>query len=235
MLVHGAALFGWSGTQPSQPAEEELRAGVTRLETAASLGGAIGEQPASPRPGESGSRVAARVARRPHHAAPPRTPTVHETTGETQEVSLPAAPSAAAQPAGAPEGVGATIGASGAGTGYGSTDARAGSGLAAGGDAGAAGGAPVQGPRLLAAGNPCAGYFPPGAHVAHGRVQVEVEVSANGRIAATRVMAEQPLGEGFAGAARACAADRLQFAPAQTSQGTPVAGHARLLLSFDRS
>ncbi len=96
------------------------------------------------------------------------------------------------------------------------------------------GAAPAQGPRLLAAGNPCAGYFPTGAHVAHGSVQVEVEVSENGRIAATRVVAEQPTREGFGGAARACVS-RLRFSPAQSSRGTAIAGRARLQLSFDRS
>jgi outer membrane biosynthesis protein TonB len=64
-------------------------------------------------------------------------------------------------------------------------------------------------------------------------VRVEVDVRANGQIASTRVVTEQPLDEGFGGAARACAG-RLRFAPAQTSQGTPVEGHAQLLLSFDR-
>ena len=65
-------------------------------------------------------------------------------------------------------------------------------------------------------------------------VQVEVDVGPSGRTATTRVVAEQPRGEGFGGAARACAA-QLRFSPAQTSQGTLVEGHARLLLSFDRS
>jgi hypothetical protein len=234
VLVHGAALFGWSGTHPSHPADEEPRARLIWLETAGSLPAVIGEQPASPGPAASGPSVAANVAPRRHHAASRHAPTSHEATRETEEASFAAAPSAAL-PGGTPEGVGAPTGASGAGTGLGSAEGRAGSGGGAGDDAGAGAGAPAQGPRLLAAGNPCAGYFPAGAHVAHGRVQVEVEVGANGRIAATRVMAEQPLGEGFAGAARACAADRLQFTPARSSQGTPVEGHARLLLSFDRS
>ena len=233
MLVHGAALFGWSGTHPSHPAEEEPRAGLIWLETAASPTGAIGEHPASPGPAASGPGVATHVAPRRQHAAARHTS--REAATETVEAPLVAAPSAAALPGGTPEDVGATTDASGAGTALGSAEGRAGSGGGAGDDAGARAGAPVQGPRLLAAGNPCAGYFPAGAHVAHGRVQVEVEVSANGRIATTRVLAEQPLGEGFAGAARACAADRLQFTPARSSQGTPVEGHARLLLSFDRS
>lgn len=98
--------------------------------------------------------------------------------------------------------------------------------------AGASGGG--HGPTLVAWSNPCAGFFPSGAHTAHGTVQVEVEVGVNGQPAGARVMAEEPRGEGFGGAARACA-ERLRFRPATSTSGTPVAGRARLLLRFDRS
>jgi outer membrane biosynthesis protein TonB len=90
-----------------------------------------------------------------------------------------------------------------------------------------------RGPALLALGNPCTGYFPEDAHADHGEVQLDVTVDASGHTHASAVLAEQPLGQGFASAARDCAR-RLEFAPAVSEHGAPMAGHARLKLRFKR-
>lgn len=225
LLVHVAIVLGFPAAPTSEPAEATDTPGLLWLEPGPAAGstteaGVAADEAASAAParGHRGSsrRLPAQAATPP--AAPPAEPASHPYEGPT------AVADGATSTGEALAGTGTT-----AGTGANGTGGPGGAGADGGG-----GGEPVSGPRLLASGNPCRGYFPAGAHAAHGRVQVEVEVGANGRIASTRVMAEQPLGEGFAGAARACA-DRLLFTPAHTSRGTPVEGHARLLLSFDRS
>jgi Gram-negative bacterial TonB protein C-terminal len=82
--------------------------------------------------------------------------------------------------------------------------------------------------------NPCGGYFPASAKADHGRVRVHVRVDQAGRASVTRVLTELPGGQDFGSAARACAA-ALRFAPATDQLGTPVAGDAKLELSFHRS
>ena len=109
-----------------------------------------------------------------------------------------------------------------------------GANAADGGSGAGAAGRGGRGPILMAFANPCAGYFPSGAAVRHGEVEVEVEVGEDGRTAHTRVQVESPRGEGFASAARACAS-HLRFTPAQSEGGVAVRGRARLRLNFDRS
>jgi hypothetical protein len=91
----------------------------------------------------------------------------------------------------------------------------------------------TRGPALLAHGSPCAGYFPAQAQTAQGEVQIAVEVDPQGRARASAVLVEQPYGQGFGSAARACAA-RLKFAPAVDAAGSVVAGQAKLKLRFLR-
>lgn len=91
-----------------------------------------------------------------------------------------------------------------------------------------------SGPRLLVADDPCARYFPGGATAQHGQVQLEVHVDAQGHPHPVQTLLEQPLGQGFAGAAKACAL-RLSFAPARDEHGQPVAAQARIALRFERS
>lgn len=234
MLVHVAVVLGFPPAPTSEPAVASEETGLVWLERDASEGVTTGDrltrgEPASASPAEVSRSSARGVALASMATARLAAPT-SEASSEANATSVIATAGTQSLRA-SPTGLGASGAAEGDGAadGAGMTAATAGSGR--GGDTA---GAPARGPRLVSAANPCAGYFPAGAHAAHGRVQVEVEVGANGRIASTRVMAEQPLGEGFAGAARACA-DRLLFTPAHTSQGTPVEGHARLLLSFDRS
>lgn len=89
-------------------------------------------------------------------------------------------------------------------------------------------------PRLLAARDPCAGYFPGASSAKHGQVQLAIDVDAQGHAHAREVLLELPRGEGFESAAKACAA-QLHFAPALDSDGHPVSGHARIALRFERT
>lgn len=228
MLLHVAVVLGFPAAPTSEPAAATDTRGLIWLEPGAG-GGSPTE--AGVVASEAASAALARVDQ-----GSPRSRRAQAATPPAASPSEPASPNTEG-PATAANGTAASAGEALAGAGTTGGTGAHGTGLTGGPNgagAGGGGGEPVSGPRLLASGNPCAGYFPAGAQVAHGRVQVEVEVGANGRIASTRVMAEQPLGEGFAVAARACA-DRLLFRPAHTSRGTPVEGHARLLLSFDRS
>jgi hypothetical protein len=103
---------------------------------------------------------------------------------------------------------------------------------------GATGGVPMassaHGPGLLTTNSPCAGYFPHGARAKYGEVQLTVEVDEQGRARASAIVVEAPLGQGFGSAARSCA-ERLRFSPAVDAAGTPVYGHAKLKLRFDRA
>ena len=113
----------------------------------------------------------------------------------------------------------------------GTTEAPSGTG--ADGTDQAGGGVAAQGPTLIAAFDPCFGYFPADSRAAHGEVQVDLQVGADGRPTETHITSELPRGEGFAGAARACARS-LRFEPARSSSGVAISGAARLLLSFER-
>ena len=234
MLVHVALVLGFPVAHASEAAEPSAEAGLSWLEFDGDGGfTALGREA----PGAPDSSAAAASPRLRPRAESPRalrraTPAA-EVAGEALE---PAAMDNATHGAATSEAL-ATAGVVGEATGgssAGSTPSATGAGPASIAGGGSASDAPASSPRLLSAGNPCAGYFPAGANAAHGRVQVEVEVGPNGRIESTRVMAEQPLGEGFGGAARACA-DRLLFRPAHSVQGTPTEGLARLLLRFDRT
>jgi hypothetical protein len=111
----------------------------------------------------------------------------------------------------------------------------AGSGLAGFGSGSGSGiGVATTRPALLASRNPCIGYFPAGAHVDHGRVQIQVHVDETGHARASEVVVEAPLGNDFGRAARACAS-ALRFAPARDALGAAVAADAKLELHFHRS
>lgn len=249
VLVHVALVLGFPVAHASEAAEPSAEAGLSWLEFDAEGGFTALEAAAAGTPSSApaadrllASAASPRVARRAapaleggREAHEPTRLGGQETAQETAQVE--AAPDSA-RATGAPaassvSGAVASASATG-GSSAGSTPSATGAGPASSAGGGSASDAPASSPRLLSAGNPCAGYFPAGANAAHGRVQVEVEVGPNGRIESTRVMAEQPLGEGFGGAARACA-DRLLFRPAHTVQGTPTEGLARLLLRFDRT
>lgn len=236
VLAHLVVLWGTSSPLPRVHAAVEPRAGVVWIEASASGGvreassaastgrdTALPALSASARPGRSGARHTSRAP------ASRRLGTVSDAASDADAATGPAegAESTTADTVLA-AGVAGTVPSGGSAT----TRGTVGQGSAASGPTPGSGA--TDGPRLLTSANPCAGFFPAGAHVAHGRVQVHVEVGADGHAASTRVLAEEPRGEGFGGAARACA-DRLRFTPAHTSQGTPVGGHARLLLSFHRS
>lgn len=91
----------------------------------------------------------------------------------------------------------------------------------------------VLAPRLLARGDPCAGFFPAGAREEQGEVRVSVWVDPNGRSRASAILAERPMARGFGSAARGCV-EHLTFAPARDRLGTAVAGRAELRIRFRR-
>jgi hypothetical protein len=95
-------------------------------------------------------------------------------------------------------------------------------------------GVPATRPALLASRNPCIGYFPAGAQVDHGSVQIQVRVDETGHARASEIVVEAPLGQDFGRAARACAS-ALRFAPARDALGAAIAADAKLELHFHRS
>lgn len=119
-----------------------------------------------------------------------------------------------------------------AGAGTGAGGAGAGSGTGEGSAQGS--GIPTTRPALIASRNPCLGYFPAGAHVDHGRVQIQVRVDETGHASVSQVLIEAPFGHDFARAARACTS-ALRFAPARDALGVAVTGDAKLELHFHRS
>ena len=60
-----------------------------------------------------------------------------------------------------------------------------------------------------------------------------MDVDPRGSPHSTQVLFELPIGQGFEGAARACAS-HFHFAPALDLHGHPVGGHARIALRFER-
>ena len=165
------------------------------------------------------------AARDPHAPGPlASTP-----TGRPAQVDEPPA---TAQAAGAPAGAQAPTGVQHArgshpGDGVGWERGQGARGVASGQGGGRA-------PGLLAMHNPCTGYFPATASVDHGAVQIHVHVDATGHTRGARVLNEMPSGQEFGRAARACAA-ALRFVPASDRLGSPIAGEAKLELSFTRS
>jgi len=109
-----------------------------------------------------------------------------------------------------------------------------GAGRGAGVQGAATGHAGGRAPGLLAARNPCTGYFPATASANHGAVQLSVHVDAEGHTRAARILNELPAGQEFGRAARACAA-ALRFVPASDELGAPIEGDAKLELRFSRS
>lgn len=161
-------------------------------------------------------------------------------TSEDIAPHTPAAPAAqadaqamTASPPAAVASTPAVVETGGATTSGASPDGQGSAGMAASWSGIATGGAPLRGPGLIAAGDPCAGYFPAGAAGERGVVRVVVRVDAHGHARAERVLFEAPQEEGFADAARACAA-RLRFTPAVDARGVAVPGRAKLELRFRR-
>ena len=87
---------------------------------------------------------------------------------------------------------------------------------------------------MLATRDPCAGYFPGAAAAKRGQVQLAIDVDAEGHARAREILLESPRGQGFEGAAKACAL-QLHFAPALDAYGHPVSGRARIALRFEKS
>jgi hypothetical protein len=79
----------------------------------------------------------------------------------------------------------------------------------------------------------CRGFFPERAQRHHGSVTVIATVRASGAIARLEIEAEDPVGEGFAYAARACLS-RQRFEPALDERGLPAAARTRIVLRFSR-
>lgn len=128
-----------------------------------------------------------------------------------------------------------TDGTEAAGGAGGGQPASGGSGArGSGGNGRGSGGGAVRAPRLLARGDPCAGYFPIGAVAKRGQVQLDVTVDAQGHPRGAQVLAEMPGRQGFGPAARACAR-RLHFAPAHDDRGHAVSWHATIRVRFARS
>lgn len=108
-------------------------------------------------------------------------------------------------------------------------------GRGAGMDAGAGVGrdaSVAHGPRLRSE-HPCRGLFPYAAGSDRGTATVSVDVTGDGSPAHPRIVTEQPMGQGFAAAALACAA-RLRFEPAVDAHGVPIASTSVVRLRFTR-
>lgn len=144
----------------------------------------------------------------------------------TRPAPLLARAQAAARLAGAVE-----SGAGAAGAGAGKEQAGGPTGTMGGGTAAGAGRG--RAPRLLATGDPCRGMFPYEARQDRGTVTVALRVGDTGVPTKARVLAEYPSGQGFGGAARACAR-HLMFEPATNAFGQAVSGQSVVRLRFAR-
>lgn len=85
----------------------------------------------------------------------------------------------------------------------------------------------------LAEANACAGYYPSDANADSGLVTVAVVVRANGAAASVAVVSENPVGQGFGKAARACLQSQ-RFVPALDRAGGAVAAATTIRLRFVR-
>ena len=81
--------------------------------------------------------------------------------------------------------------------------------------------------------DPCRGFFPGSAQDDVGDVAVMVTIGKTGRVSNTQLLSENPRGQGFAGAARACMASQ-SFVPALDRDGNPAATAIRVNLRFSR-
>jgi len=75
--------------------------------------------------------------------------------------------------------------------------------------------------------------FPLEAGVDRGYVRIFVKVDADGRPTSTAIACESPMGQGFAAAARACAA-RMSFEPVRNEAGQPQPSTAQFNIHFAR-
>jgi hypothetical protein len=87
---------------------------------------------------------------------------------------------------------------------------------------------------LMRSGNPCTGYFPTDAKSDLATVSLNLSVDATGRVAEIAVQSEDPAGQGFADAARACLR-AAAFTPARDAAGNNVAASLAFNLHFSRS
>jgi hypothetical protein len=96
-------------------------------------------------------------------------------------------------------------------------------------------GAPrARGPRLVAIPDACRGLFPSRAEHNAGTVTLALRVGSSGVPVATRIVHEDPLGEGFARAAHSCV-PRLRFEPAADALGRAIASASVVRLRFVRA
>lgn len=86
---------------------------------------------------------------------------------------------------------------------------------------------------MLAESDPCRGYFPRNAQSDRGDVTVIATIQARGAVVATEIETEEPAGQGFAAAARACLGQQ-RFQPALDDDGKATAARTRVKIRFSR-
>lgn len=86
---------------------------------------------------------------------------------------------------------------------------------------------------LIAQTAACDGLFPHTAASDGGVVTLSMQVTPHGRAHASRIVDEQPRGEGFGAAARRCL-ERIRFQPARSAQGLAIESTSVLRLRFAR-
>jgi periplasmic protein TonB len=87
-------------------------------------------------------------------------------------------------------------------------------------------------PRLNES-DPCRGFFPRNASNDTAQASVLVTIGKNGGVSSARVVAENPAGQGFGQAARACMMTK-RFVPALDRSGDPAATALRVNVRFSR-
>lgn len=87
-------------------------------------------------------------------------------------------------------------------------------------------------PRLNES-DPCRGFFPRNASNDTAQASVLVTIGKNGGVSSARVVAENPGGQGFGQAARACMMTK-RFVPALDRSGDPAATALRVNVRFSR-
>lgn len=87
-------------------------------------------------------------------------------------------------------------------------------------------------PRLNES-DPCRGFFPHNASNDTAQASVLVTIGKNGGVSSARVVAENPAGQGFGQAARACMMTK-RFVPALDRSGDPAATALRVNVRFSR-
>lgn len=87
-------------------------------------------------------------------------------------------------------------------------------------------------PRLNES-DPCRGFFPQNASNDTAQASVLVTIGKNGGVSSARVVAENPAGQGFGQAARACMMTK-RFVPGLDRSGDPAATALRVNVRFSR-